>query len=69
MKPKRVRIVLDPTMPLGKYRVGGVRVIAPASSDEFLAELNTVEVTCATEVEAHTARMIVENDPDLELAE
>lgn len=69
VRPKLVRIVLDATLPPGKYRVGdGVRVVSCEDDAAVGRELRTVVVACRGEVEAARMREIVAADDNLELA-
>jgi hypothetical protein len=66
---KRVRIYLDPSLPMGKYRIGGVRVLHIKDDAALGRELRTIEVACHAENDAAYIREAVANDDDLELAE
>jgi hypothetical protein len=65
---KRVRIILDPTLPMGKYRIGGARVVHIEDDAALGRELRTVQIACHAENDAAYIREVVANDDDLELA-
>lgn len=66
-KPRLVRIVIDPNIPAGRYRVGGVRIADPQDDAELGRELRTSEVGCHSEEDAANLRQIIARDPHLEL--
>lgn len=68
VRPKLVQIVLDTTLPPGKYRIGGVRVVSCEDDAAVGREMRTVLVACRGEVEAERMREIVAAHDNLELA-
>ena len=67
--PRLVRIVVDPEVPAGGFRVGGVR-IARADDDAALGrELRTREVGVHSEAEAAEMRALVAETDSLEMVD
>ncbi len=66
-RPIIVRIVVDPTMPLGKYRVGGVRIVHCPDDAALGRELRTQVVTCGSAQEAERLHAYFVDDATVEV--
>jgi hypothetical protein len=65
----RVRAIIDPTVPAGRYRIGGVRIVHVNDDAALGREIRTVEVGCHDAAGAWRLREIVEADEALEMAD
>jgi len=67
--PVRVEVIVDVRVPAGEIHVGGVRVVKARTDADLGRELRTKAVRVPTQEVAEQIRMIVQEDPELELAE
>lgn len=65
----RVRVIIDPAVPAGRYKIGGVRVVHIGDDAALGREIRTVQVGCHDAAAAWRLREIVETDEDLEMAD
>jgi hypothetical protein len=68
-EPRLVRIVIDPEVPAGAFRVGGVRIVRADDDAALGRELRTREVGVRSEAEAASRRALVAETDWLEMAD
>lgn len=69
MTTKLVRLVLDPTLSPGAYRLGDTRIVDAGDDAALGRELRTVQVACSSDVDRRAMAAIVAADEGLELTD